>query len=63
MLNQHSNKIAKLNADAGCGNHANNPPGGAGLRCSGSDSYNQDRKRRGHQHNDSEALRQQRSNQ
>jgi hypothetical protein len=59
MLNQHSDKIAHLYADACCCNRPNNEPGGAGLRYSGSDSYNQDRKRTGHQHNDSEALRQQ----
>jgi hypothetical protein len=62
MLKQHSDKVASLQTDTGCSNHSKNQPGGAGLRCSGSDSYNQYRKRGGYQHNDSEALRQQRSN-
>jgi hypothetical protein len=56
MLNRHSDKIASLYANACCYKHPNNEPAGAGLGYTGSDSYNQDRKRSGHQHNDSEAL-------
>jgi hypothetical protein len=62
MLNQHSDKIASLYADACWCNHPNNRPGGAGLRYSGYDSYDQNRKGCRHQRNDLEALRQQRSN-